>query len=645
MDAARINYESRLGHPWYSTEYRCVRQGANAFVGEIWLRSCVDCAYFWSHGYGLTEWPIVSFAPAKNRGCPSSSCSLVGNPINMATGNKYQREADFSVSALLSFERYYNSQGAFQSYGLGDGWTHSYSKRVEYSSSTDGGLVAKVHRPSGGYTTFFKQQTGGWVSDPDATDTLSAVVDGSVQIGWKFTEGSSQNVETYDLLGRMVSLVTQSGEQINLEYNGGDIDGNARDLLLTKITDRAGRLLRLHYDSASRLDQMTDPAGRTYNYAYDAADRLSSVSYPGSSIRTYSYNESAHTSGADLPLALTGIVDESSQRYATFRYDVTDRAISTEHAGGVDKFQVAYSGNTYATVTDPLGNPQYRNFDTYSGVKRLTYQLNQCSTCPTSATTFSYDAAGRLNTVTDFLGNIADHDRGATDDLETQLIEAKTTTRERKTQTDWNTSLRKPVERRIYDAFSVLIAKSTWTYNARGQALTVSQIDPATATTRTTTTTYCEAADITSGTCPLLGLATSVDGPRTDVSDTTTYTYYASDDASCASAPTTCPHRKGDLWKVTDALGRVTETLAYDGAGRVLSVKDANNVVTDFTYHPRGWLTARKVRGTNNASEADDQITAIEYWPTGLVKKVTQPDGAFTAYTYDAAHRLTDIAD
>ncbi|TKR29857.1 RHS repeat protein, partial [Luteimonas gilva] len=140
-------------------------------------------------------------------------------------------------------------------------------------------------------------------------------------------------------------------------------------------------------------------------------------------------------------------------------------------------------------------------------------------------------------------------------------------------------------------------------------------------------------------------MVTSVNGPRTDVSDTTTYTYYASDDAACASAPTTCPHRKGDLWKVTDALGRISETLAYDGAGRVLSVKDANNVVTDFTYHPRGWLTARKVRGTNNASEADDQITAIEYWPTGLVKKVTQPDGAFTAYTYDAAHRLTDIAD
>ena len=89
---------------------------------------------------------------------------------------------------------------------------------------------------------------------------------------------------------------------------------------------------------------------------------------------------------------------------------------------------------------------------------------------------------------------------------------------------------------------------------------------------------YCEQTDITAGTCPLLGLVTSVNGPRTDVADTATYTYYPSDDATCATAPTTCPHRKGDLWKVTNALGQVTETLAYDGAGRVLSVKDANGV-------------------------------------------------------------------
>ncbi|TWQ85745.1 RHS repeat protein, partial [Xanthomonas vasicola] len=49
--------------------------------------------------------------------------------------------------------------------------------------------------------------------------------------------------------------------------------------------------------------------------------------------------------------------------------------------------------------------------------------------------------------------------------------------------------------------------------------------------------------------------------------------------------------------------------------------------------------------GADASSEADDRITRIDYWPTGLVKQVTQPDGAFTAFTYDAAHRLTDITD
>ncbi|WP_246432365.1 RHS repeat domain-containing protein [Xanthomonas theicola] len=142
-----------------------------------------------------------------------------------------------------------------------------------------------------------------------------------------------------------------------------------------------------------------------------------------------------------------------------------------------------------------------------------------------------------------------------------------------------------------------------------------------------------------------MGLLKRVDGPRTDIGDTTSYTYYASDDASCATSPATCPHRKGDLWKVTNPLGQVTEVLAYDGAGRVLSVRDPNGTITDSTYHPRGWLTASKVRGADDASESGDRITRIDYWPTGLVKQVTQPDGAFTAFTYDAAHRLTDIAD
>ncbi|MCC8803431.1 type IV secretion protein Rhs [Xanthomonas euvesicatoria pv. euvesicatoria] len=117
------------------------------------------------------------------------------------------------------------------------------------------------------------------------------------------------------------------------------------------------------------------------------------------------------------------------------------------------------------------------------------------------------------------------------------------------------------------------------------------------------------------------------------------------DAAGCASAASGCIYRKGDLLKTTNPAGQTTEYLAYDGAGRPLSIKDANGIVTDYSYHPRGWLTAAKVRGADASSEADDRITRIDYWPTGLVRQVTQPDGAFTAFTYDAAHRLTDITD
>ncbi|KAF1714859.1 type IV secretion protein Rhs, partial [Pseudoxanthomonas wuyuanensis] len=346
---------------------------------------------------------------------------------------------------------------------------------------------------------------------------------------------------------------------------------------------------------------------------------------------------------------MTGIVDENGERFATFGYNAAGRAISTEHAGGVDKFQFSFpSLHSTTVVTDPFGVAHTYQFQTILGVYKAVAISPECFVCGGAlSVSRGYDTNGNLTSETDSNGNVMNRAFDTARNLEVQRVEASNdgTGKERTTQTDWHATFRVPTERRTYSAANALVAKYTWTHNTRGQILTSTQIDPATNLARVVTTTYCEQADVTAGTCPLVGLTTSVDGPLTGAVDTTTYTYYPTDDATCATAPTTCPHRKGDLWKVTNALGQVTETLRYDGAGRVLSVKDANGVITDLEYHPRGWLTARKVRGADDASEADDQVTRIEYWPTGLVKKVTQPDGAFTAYEYDAAHRLVAIAD
>src|SRR5262249_40901530 len=69
---------------------------------------------------------------------------------------------------------------------------------------------------------------------------------------------------------------------------------------------------------------------------------------------------------------------------------------------------------------------------------------------------------------------------------------------------------------------------------------------------------------------------------------------------------------------------------------RPLTMTDANGVTTTFAYDARQRLTARTVAG---------ETTTYDYWPTGVIKKITAPDGSYTQYTYDDAHRLTQIAD
>jgi YD repeat-containing protein len=123
------------------------------------------------------------------------------------------------------------------------------------------------------------------------------------------------------------------------------------------------------------------------------------------------------------------------------------------------------------------------------------------------------------------------------------------------------------------------------------------------------------------------GQVLTAKGPRTDVDDTTTYTYYSD---------STSTHTVGDLQSVKNALGQVTNYTSYDANGNVLEVVDANNVATDYTYDARQRLKTVTTSG---------QKTQYDYWPTGLLKQVTFPDSSYVSYVYDDAHRLTDVTD
>ncbi len=357
---------------------------------------------------------------------------------------------------------------------------------------------------------------------------------------------------------------------------------------------------------------------------------MNAVNYGGSQTKSYLYDELG--SGADNTTGLlTGIISEDQQRYGTFKYDSYGRVVASVLEGGTESTEVSYPDATHAVVKTMTGEVRTYTLTNDLYRKPLSIASNGYSESST------YDGLGRMLSHTDGNGVQSSYVYDGFGRI-IRLVEAEndTTGKKRTTETDWD--IGGPVARRVLDANSTLVAKQTWSYNTRGQVLTHTFIDPVTNATRTTTTAYCEDAS----SCGGIGLVTSIDGPRTDINDVTTYSYYLSDDPSCTSAPTTCPHRKGDLWKVTNALGQVTETLTYDGAGRVLSVKDPNSVVTDYTYTARGWLASKTVRG---GGVGVDRQTRIEYWPTGLVSFVYQPDNSFTAFTYDSAHRLTDVYD
>jgi len=600
-----------------------------------------------------------SYDPNKNNGEPDKCCSA-GDPINLGTGNEFEDQEDYDAGGPLQFHRYYNSNAAIASTQIGSHWRHSFDRSLEYLTDGTNSTVT-IYRPDG-KQVFFEKTGGVWTADPDVNDALVENDDASGNlIGWTCFVAASQQFEHYNADGLLTSIEDLSGQVTSLAYSDGTTPpaiAPAPGLLIT-VTDPRLRQLNLTYDSSSRINQITLPDGSTLGYGYDTSNNLSTVTYPDSSVRTYKYNESGHVA-VSMPNALTGILDENTVRYADIHYDSSKRATSSQLGNTIaaDLTQVSYNADGTTKVTYPLGVQSTFGFAMSYGKLQAGSSSTPCSpACSQNAASRTYDANGNPLSTTDFKANTTAYTFNNAG-LETQRIEAHGTSVQRTTNTQWDDVLRNPLDRQVLDSNGSLTAKTSWTYNVRGQVLARCDEDPTVsgatsyvctdtgtppAGVRRWVYTYCDG--VLSGSCPLIGLLLSANGPRTDVSDITTYTYYQTDDATCASAPTTCPHRKGDLWKVTNALGQVTETLKYDGAGRVLSIKDSNGITTDFEYHPRGWLTARKVRGINNSSENDDQITGIEYWPTGLVKKVTQPDGSYITYIYDDAHRLTDAAN
>ena len=594
---------------------------------------------------------------------PCSDCELTkGNPANIATGNKYQREPIYRAAAGgLEMVLSYNSQlgtSYFESGPFGKGWSASYFARVRDSGQ---GLIA-VERPDGRELQFAAPASGDlFVADADVTDKLERLMSGSTVLGWHLTVAGGDRLEEHDgpasklrgNLGTLVRIRDRALVEHTMTYSTSSTPSSIAPGpgLLISVSDRFGRQLSFTYGTKDRVVTMTDPGGGGYSFEYDGpsgpagANNLTKVTFPDGRTRVYFYAEAAQINGGAacstpspaLPNALTGLQDENGVRFAIWTYDCSGRATSTERAGGVEQYAFTYmTGQT--SVVDPRGTTRTVDIP----AQRILGVAYSTGTTQPSASgsgqvlnARTRDAQGNLSSKTDYNGNRTDYTYDLARNLETSRAEGltaagATTPQTRTISTQWHGTFRLPtgiaeplrITTFVYDtdgtqcgARGALCSKSIQaTTDADG-----SQGFSATPSGSARSWAYTYNAN---------GSVLTINGPRTDVTDVTTYTYYANNDAELG--------KRGNVATISNAAGHTTSITAYNAHGQPLSIVDANGLTTTITYDARQRLKTRTV-GT--------QTTTYDYDFAGQLTKVTLPDRSFLSFDYDDAHRLTEIAD
>lgn len=320
--------------------------------------------------------------------------------------------------------------------------------------------------------------------------------------------------------------------------------------------------------------------------------------------RTYLYEDSR------FPNALTGMLDQNGNRLSTYSYDEQGRGASTELAGGVNRQQVTYDGETGRQVTNPLGLRTNYTYDarmnsgevgpaTVNVPKRLQSVEDEATdNTPQITTNYEYTGPGLPSGKTDANGNYSTQENDAATRRPTSITDASGTV----TTLEWHPTL---------DLVTQVVRPgltTDYTYSSTGLLLTKTLTD-----TTTQTVPYSTAGQVRTWTYAWNGNGRllSIDGPKgpdtNGKDDITSFTYDAS----------------GNLLTSTNALGHVTHFANYDANGRPGKMTDPNGIDTLYAYDQLGRVTSVTVK--NPVSSSGDAITTFDYDVEGRVIGITSP--------------------
>ncbi|MES9868386.1 MAG: DUF6531 domain-containing protein, partial [Sedimenticola sp.] len=322
-----------------------------------------SCPYGYAVSFGKKICEPLAVDP-KNNGRPSCSA---GNPINIATGNKYQSDIDYIGSGMIKITRHYNSFSK-DDFGFGVGWTSFLQKKLIRIGSD----IIKVIR-SDGRNEKYERSDGVWVGDPDSLFSIS-----EDEAGFKVYKVDG-GYEYYDLGGKLLTETSSQGHAVLFEY---DVNCD-----LISVTGPYGRQLSIFRDHINgRIKTISTPDNGVLSYQYDDLGNLVGFANQENKTRRYHYGDSRY------PNALTGITNEKGARYASWSYDDHGRAIFSEHANGIDIYKLTFNQNGSTSVTNPLGKSTTYNFIDSHGVKKVSsVEGHPIEHCEGANKSYTYD--------------------------------------------------------------------------------------------------------------------------------------------------------------------------------------------------------------------------------------------------------------
>ena len=210
---------------------------------------------------------------------------------------------------------------------------------------------------------------------------------------------------TYDALGNLTTVTDPNGNTMTFRYNGAGE--------LTEKTDIHGCTTRYTYNSLGQVETITDPDGNTTTHEYAPGGRHIRTTYPGGSSITYTYDAGGrvktrqHSSGYTLTYTYDSLgriteVTSSKNQKKTYAYDpMGNVTAATDANGSTTRYTYTMSGKL-ATVTDPVGNTTEYTYDALDNLTAIRRKGN--SGGKDHATVYERDPFGRVLCITDPLG-------------------------------------------------------------------------------------------------------------------------------------------------------------------------------------------------------------------------------------------------